>query len=83
MAVAYESPFEYLSTDGSDLSGVTKTLELPETAEAPIKKGAAAGKAVYTLNGTEIGIVPILYTDNVDAATYRDYFVKALHCLLL
>lgn len=83
VAVAYESPFEYLSTDGSDLSGVTKTLELPETAEAPIKKGAVAGKAVYTLNGTEIGIVPILYTDNVDAATYRDYFVKALHCLLL
>ena len=83
VAVACESPFEYLSTDGSDLSGVTKTLELPETAEAPIKKGAAAGKAVYTLNGTEIGIVPILYTDNVDAATYRDYFVKALHCLLL
>ncbi len=83
VSVTYESPFEYLSTDGSDLSGVTKTLELPETAEAPIKKGAAAGKAVYTLNGTEIGTVPILYTDNVDAATYRDYFVKALHCLLL
>ena len=83
VSVAYESPFEYLSTDGSDLSGVTKTLELPETAEAPIKKGAAAGKAVYTLNGTEIGTVLILYTDNVDAATYRDYFVKALHCLLL
>uniref|UniRef100_UPI003FEE9040 D-alanyl-D-alanine carboxypeptidase family protein n=1 Tax=Roseburia sp. TaxID=2049040 RepID=UPI003FEE9040 len=83
VSVTYESPFEYLSTDGSDLSGVTKTLELPETAEAPIKKGAAAGKAVYTLNGTEIGTVLILYTDNVDAATYRDYFVKALHCLLL
>ncbi len=83
VSVTYESPFEYLSTDGSDLSGVTKTLELPETAEAPIKKGAAAGKAVYTLNGTEIGTVPILYTDYVDAATYRDYFVKALHCLLL
>lgn len=82
-AIAYEGPFEYLSTDGSDLSGIQKTIELPETAEAPIKKGAVAGKAVYTLNGTEIGTVPILYTDTVDAATYRDYFVKAFHCLLL
>ncbi len=83
VSLAYEGSFEYLSTDGSDLSGIQKTIELPQSVEAPIKKGAAAGKAVYTLNGTEIGTVPILYTDSVDAATYRDYFVKALHCLLL
>ena len=76
--LTYEGPFSYLSTDGSDLSGVRKTVELPETAAAPIARGDVAGRAVYTLNGREIGSVNIYYTENVPAATYRDYFLKAL-----
>lgn len=78
----YEGPFSYISTDGSDLSGVKKTIELPEKASAPVKKGDIAGKAVYSLDGKEIGYVNILYTASVDAATYRDYFLKALHYFL-
>lgn len=78
----YESPFSYISTDGSDLSGVKKTLKLPKSAAAPVKEGDVAGKAVYSLNGKEIGSVNILYTASVDAATYRDYFLKALQYFL-
>lgn len=74
----YRESFEYVSTDGTDLSGVTKVLQLPETVEAPVSKDAVAGKAVYSLNGKEIGSVDILYTDNVETATYADYFRKAL-----
>ena len=80
--LTYAQPFSYISTDGSDLTGVKKSIDLPETATAPVKKGDVAGKAVYSLNGKEIGHVDILYTDNVPAATYKDYFMQALHFFL-
>ena len=82
VGLTYESPFSYISTDGSDLSGVSKSLELPELATAPIQKGDIAGKAIYSMNGKEIGHVNILYTDSVNAATYKDYFLRALHFFL-
>lgn len=82
VGITYESPFSYLSTDGSDPSGIEKKLQLPKTVEAPVKKGDVAGKAVYLLNGKEIGHVNILYTDAVNAATYKDYFLKALRFFL-
>ena len=34
-------------TDGSDLSGITKELELPESVEAPVASGDVIGRAVY------------------------------------
>lgn len=74
----YQGPFSYISTDGSDLSGISKSVELPESVEAPVKAGDVAGKVSYTLNGKEIGYVNILYTESVDAATYKDYFTKAM-----
>jgi D-alanyl-D-alanine carboxypeptidase (penicillin-binding protein 5/6) len=80
--LTYADSFSYLSTDGSDLSGIEKNIELPECAEAPVRKGETAGRAVYTLNGKEIGSVDILYLDTVDAATYRDYFYKVLQYFL-
>ncbi len=76
--LVYASPFSYVSTDGSDLSGIEKAFELPESAAAPVKKGGVAGRAVYTLDGREIGSVNLLYTDDVPVATYKDYFLKAL-----
>lgn len=78
----YQSPFQYVSTDGSDLSGIAKALELPESVEAPFQEGDIAGRAVYSLNGKEIGSVNILYSATVEAATYKDYFLKALQYFL-
>ena len=70
----YSGSFSYMSTNGTDLSGVTKTLLLPEAMKAPVVKDAVAGRAAYFLNGKEIGSVDILYTDDVEAATFADYF---------
>lgn len=75
----YEGGFSYLNTTGENLSNVKKEIQLPESAAAPVKKNAAAGKAVYTLNGKEIGSVPILYSETVEKATYRDYLEKILY----
>ena len=55
--VRYQSEFRYLDTEGNSLDGVKKTIELPEEAQAPVAKGAEAGRAVYLLNGVEIGSV--------------------------
>ncbi len=78
VGLTYEGPFSYLSTDGSDLSGVQKTLELPETVTAPVERGGIAGRAVYTQDGKTIGETNIYFTEQIPAATYRDYFTKAL-----
>ena len=75
--VAYAEKFRYLETEGRDLSQIQKTVELPEKVTAPVKKGETAGRAVYTLDGQEIGSVAILYQEDVEAAEYVDY-VKLL-----
>lgn len=79
----YQGPFRYLDTKGQDLSGVTKELQLPETVAAPIQEGTAAGKAVYKLNGAEIGSVDILFQSSVEKAGFPEYFLEALRAFLL
>lgn len=79
----YESSFRYLDIRGQDLGAVTKEIQLPETASAPIKEQDIAGKAVYKLNGTEIGSINILYGGSIEKAHFKDYFKKALEFLLL
>ena len=81
--VRYQSEFRYLDTEGNSLTGVEKSIELPEMAVAPVAKGTEAGRAVYLLNGVEIGNVPILYENDVAKAVYRDYLFKIMEFYLL
>lgn len=74
--VAYRTEFRYLDVKGNDMSQITKEIKLPEEVEAPVKKGTIAGRAVYSLNGTEIGSVDILFSDSVEKAGYQDYLKK-------
>lgn len=80
--VGYAEQFRYLETEGRDLSAVSKTLELPELVTAPVRRGETAGRAVYTLEGEEIGSVAILYREDVDAARYGDYLKYILRAFL-
>ncbi len=70
--------FRYLNTTGDDLSAIEKKISLPDEVSAPITKDSSAGKIIYTLNGNEIGSVPILYAKSVKKATYGDYLNKIL-----
>lgn len=81
--VRYESEFRYLDTEGNSLNNIEKKIELPDSAEAPIQKDTEAGRAVYLLNGIEIGSVPILYENDVAKAVYRDYLKKIMEFYLL
>lgn len=83
VSIRYGSPFRYLDVEGSDLSAVTKELQLPESVSAPIQEQDLAGKAVYKLNGAEIGSVDILFDESVEEAHFKDYFLRALELLLL
>ena len=83
VSLSYQRPFHYVSTDGSDLSGIEKQLELPPEAIAPIEKDTQAGRVVYLLNGKEIGSVPILYKESVALATLSDYFREVLGYYLI
>lgn len=78
VGIHYESPFEYVNTDGADISGITKELRYEKSVTAPVQQNAVAGKAVYLLNGSEIGSVNLLYDSTVKAATFRDYFKDLL-----
>lgn len=78
VSLYYECSFNYVSVDGSDLSAIEKQLDLPYEAEAPVKKDSVAGRAVYLLNGKEIGSVNILYGETVDMATFKNYFLDML-----
>ena len=75
-ALIYKEPFRYLDIKGSDLSGIQKTISLPEFVEAPIKRGDAVGEAVYTMDGQRIGSVSILSDITIDKAGYKDYLIK-------
>lgn len=83
VSLEYADEFSYVSTDGSNLSDIKRTLELPEALEAPVQKGDTVGRVVYSLNGKEIGESGILTAGSVERADYGDYFQKALQIFLL
>lgn len=81
--IMYGEPFRYLDVKGSDFNKIEKEISLPESAVAPVAKGETAGEAVYRLDGTVIGRVPILYGVSVEKAVYRDYLIKIFRLFLL
>jgi D-alanyl-D-alanine carboxypeptidase (penicillin-binding protein 5/6) len=76
--IRFEGPFQYLDITGQSLDQVEEIIVLPELVEAPVTMGEQAGQAVYRLEGIEIGSVPILYSESVEKAAYKDYVVKIL-----
>ena len=74
VSCTYESEVRYLDTEGKALDQIEKVIQVPEHVKAPVKKGERAGKAVYTLDGKEIGSVNLLYGEDVEKAGY-------MHCV--
>lgn len=79
----YESGFTFLSTDGSDLSSITKQIQINTEIYAPVTEGEIAGKAVYYLEGEEIGSINLLLKESVKKAGFFDYFKKIMENYLL
>ena len=83
VAGEYDGTFSYLSTTGEDLTSIEKKWYAVEELTAPVEKGQEIGKLTYTLDGKEIGNIPILAADTVEKAGYGHYLVRALQYLLL
>lgn len=83
VALEYAEDFSYVSTDGSNLSEVKRSLEIPESVNAPVQKGEAIGKVTYVLNGKVIGSSKIVAAADVEKARYKDYMKQAFQIFLL
>lgn len=73
LALSFQHPFQYVSTDGADFSSIQKELSLPEEATAPIRKGDKIGEAVYRIGAEKIGSVDIVAADDIAKAELKDY----------
>ncbi len=71
--VKYAGEFSYLSTTNEDFSAIERTIRWQDEICAPLAQGAQVGVCVYTLNGKEIGSVPIVTAAAVEKAGYLDY----------
>lgn len=77
----FQENFYYLDTTGKTLDGMEKEIHMKKSLTAPVKAGDEAGKAVYLLDGQEVGSVGIVAAEDVEASGYLDY-LKYL-CLLV
>jgi D-alanyl-D-alanine carboxypeptidase (penicillin-binding protein 5/6) len=71
--VEYQQEFSYLSTENEDFSAIEHRLEWQEKIAAPLQAGDQVGACIYTLNGREIGRVPVVMSCDVEEAGYLDY----------
>ncbi len=81
-ACRYKGAFHYLDTKGRNLEKVEKEILYEKNLKAPVKKGSVVGKAVYTLDGEEIGQMEIVSAENIRKAGFTHYLKKVAGKLL-
>ena len=79
--LTYQKQFQYLITDGQNISDVKRKLRIHREVDAPIKKGSKAGEMIYSAGDRELGRVDILYDKTVPKATYMDALKTVLENL--
>ncbi len=77
-AVRQKEPFQYVDTEGADLTAIEKEYQVEEELKAPVRAGDKAGRVVYTLDGAEIGRADIVAAENVPGATLLSSLEQAL-----
>ena len=76
--VTCNESFRYVDVTGADFSNVKKQYLYNEDLTAPIRKGETVGKIVYSLDGKQIGEVPVVSKEQVKKATIKDYMKKVV-----
>lgn len=70
--------FQHVSFHGEDLQQIEKKQVLPESVNAPVKKGDSVGSVEYYLNGEKIGEVPFVFQESIDSAGFMDCLMKTI-----
>lgn len=83
VSCAKKIDFSYLSIDGTDVSAMEKVVSYEKEIAAPIKKGTAVGKIAYLLNGSEVGTVDIVASENVPKVGFAHCLKQILNRLWL
>lgn len=78
VSLQYDGSFRYLSTGDVNIAEIERSLQLPESAEAPLANGQQVGSLTYSYNGQILGEVPILCEHAVEQSTYPDCLTKLM-----
>ena len=70
-----EQTFQYIFVNGQSLDAVEKKVTLEEV-KAPVAAGTILGYVNYYYEGEQIGAVPIMAAEDVEAATYGFCFYQ-------
>ncbi len=79
----YEGTFAYLGLHGEDFNAVERTLKLPESLQAPVEEGQAAGVVEYHIGGEKLGELPVVTAGSVRDAKFGDYVKKMAGALFM
>lgn len=74
--VRLKEAFQYVFTDGEDMSSIEREIVLNPEIKAPLVVGDTVGEYRYTLGGKILGTVPIVCTEAVKEMTFGASFLK-------
>lgn len=77
-----DGAFHYIDVTGAEMNNIKKTVKM-QTAEAPVKKGDVIGKVVYTLDGKQIGEVPVIAKKEIGKRTYLSALLEVLEQMMV
>ncbi len=66
-----------------EAGNVKVSVELPESLAAPVEKDEQVGRVVYSLNGEELGSVPVLADESVSKIGFGTLFWRMLSSFLM
>ena len=70
--------FRYITVNKDELEKIKEELYIYESVQAPVEQGEELGAIIYTIDGKEIGRIPLVADSTVPKATYKDYLMKIL-----
>lgn len=78
LVVEPQGAFRYLDVTGADFNKIEKRYQFVDAVVAPVEKGAEVGAIIYSLEGREIGRMPIIASEPVEKAFFVDYLKRVL-----
>jgi len=73
-----EKNFSYTLTKKESADNIVRKINYQKDIKAPVKEGQPIGSVIYSLDGKEIGALPILAAETIKKATLFDYLTKVL-----
>ena len=78
LAVEPKGVFRYLDVTGADFNKIEKKYQYADSVMAPVERGAEVGYISYSLEGRELGRMPIVASEPVEKAFFIDYLKRML-----